>query len=279
VPAPAPNAQKVQTFFHRAFDASSSEGEQQTAINELRKMFVEFDVMDIEIIERKPTEVGSDASDLLTQNLHGLTQDLDDLRVDIDGLGAGIGGLGVGIDGLGEDINGLGVGIDGLAKVMERLRAEKQAQAERIEALEAKISDLEAAQTQAEPAAAMDSDTGEEYVSWAEFEAAAVQAFGRDSWKSVAAFELDMDVKTLHAWQTVGVIPARYVAMVKALNDDQKAPASRRKWTDDEYERLETLVAEGHRDREIAKILSLEFRRRLVETSITGARRRLFRGR
>ena len=71
----------------------------------------------------------------------------------------------------------------------------------RIAELEARIAELEA--TQATPAAV--SYTGEEYVAWVEFEAAAVQAFSREgSWKSVFAFEAEMDVKTLNGWQTVG---------------------------------------------------------------------------
>jgi hypothetical protein len=176
-------------------------------------------------------------------------------------------------------VDGITQGFDGIATVMDRLTAEKQTQAERIAELEARIVELEAAQ-KAEPAAATVSDTGEEYVPWVEFEAAAIKAFGREgSWKSVAAFEMDMDVKVLNAWQTVGVIPAKSLDVVKGLTEDQKAPASRKKWTDDEYARLKALGAEMHRDREIAKILSREFGRRLVETSITGARRRLFRGR
>jgi hypothetical protein len=177
------------------------------------------------------------------------------------------------IDGLGKSIDGFVKNVERLREENDTLRAEKRAQAERIAELEARVTELEAAQ--AEPAAATVSDTGEEYVPWIEFEAAAMKAFGREgSWKSVAAFEMDMDVKVLNAWQTVGVIPARYVAMVQALTDDQKAPASRKSWSDDDYARLQALVDEGKRNREIAKILSREFGRRLVETSITGARRR-----
>ena len=193
--APAANTEKVQTFFHRDFDASSSEAEQH-----------------------KPTDAGSDASAFLTQNLSVLIQDLVDHRSRLAALGMCLwdieGDYAEGdyaflepelIDAV-KRVDGLVQDMGGLTKSMERLAAEKQAQAERIAELEAKIAELETAQ--AEPAAV--SDTGEEYVSWVEFEAAAISAFGRDAWKSVAAFEMDMDVKTLNAWQTVGVIPAKF---------------------------------------------------------------------
>ena len=246
----------VQNFFHRAFHTSLSKTEQEAALAKLRKVFTEIDVMDIEIVQRKATN----------QITHRTTTCS---TIDTGSLDSAV------AQSI-RTINDTVKRVERLREENDTIRAQNRAQAERIAELEARIAELEAAQ--AAPAAV--SDTGEEYVLWAEFEAAAIKAFGREgSWKSVFAFEADMDVRTLTAWQTVGIIPARYVTLARTLTADQKAMSSRKKWTDDEYDRLEALVAEGHRDREIANILSRELGRRLIETSITGARRRLFRTR
>jgi hypothetical protein len=251
--------------------------ERKAALRKFLRACVNIDVLDLEIVGRKPTGSGSDIGDLLSvliQDLAGLRTYLVAIWMTVDDIGEDFDHVEAGFKVALDSVDGITQGFDGIATVMDRLTAENQTQAERIAELEARIVELEAAQ-KAKPAAATVSDTGEEYVPWIEFEAAAMKAFGREgSWKSVAAFEMDMDVKVLNAWQTVGVIPARYVAMVQALTDDQKAPASRKSWSDDDYARLQALVDKGKRNREIAKILSREFGRRLIETSITGARRR-----
>jgi hypothetical protein len=219
-----------------AFHGSGSKSERNKALEELTKIFIKADPCDFEIIERGTGSLGASRNpDIVAQEITAKGQ--------------------------------------AVLKIREEQNQKIQAQAERIAEFEARIVELEAAHT--EPAAA--SDTGEEYIPWTKFEAAAISSFGREgSWKAVVAMELDIDIKTLNAWQTVGLFPARYRDAVKTFTDDQKAPSSRQRWTDDEYDRLEALIGEmGNRNREIAEILRAEFGRRLTESSITGARRRI----
>jgi hypothetical protein len=99
--------------------------------------------------------------------------------------------------------------------------------------------------------------------------------FGRTTgWKALAAFELGLDVKVMNTWQTVGVIPKALLGQVHGFRDEQIKPASRAKWTEAEKAALGALVEQGLSDRAVAQTLASRLGRRLVETSITGARRR-----
>jgi transposase-like protein len=159
--------------------------------------------------------------------------------------------------------------VNELQQEGRNLKAENARLRQENDALTAENEVFKKAQSAATP------KTGKGYLTWPEFEAVAVKKFGRvTGWKAVAAFELDIDIKVLNAWQTVGVIPAEYCDRVRAFAPEQIEPVPRKKWTDDEKAALVDLVAQGVSDRTIAKTLSMQFGRRFVETSVTGARRR-----
>lgn len=120
-------------------------------------------------------------------------------------------------------------------------------------------------------------DTGVGYVDFGLIAEKAVRRCGRATWKPAVAFALNMSVKELNAWKTVGVFPAELVARVAALNDCECASSSRQQWADDEIEQLKAILDEGHSDLEAAVILTRKLGRRIYETSITNRRRRLFR--
>jgi DNA-binding transcriptional MerR regulator len=238
-------AHRVQSLFYSAYQPFGNPHEQEKAQRALASFFVSADPRDFEIVERKPVNQSQ----------------------------------------AGRALKGADEQMGEMVEMFRAVTHRAQRQQDEIATLQAEIARLKEENDrltkkleEAEPVVV--SDTGDEYVSWVEFEAAAITAFDRQTgWKAVFAFEADIDIKTLNAWQTVGVIPAKLFDIVKTLTADQKAPSLRKKWTVAEYDRLEALVAERKRDREIAKLLSAEFGRKLVESSIMGARRRLFRGR
>jgi hypothetical protein len=117
------------------------------------------------------------------------------------------------------------------------------------------------------------SDTGPEYIPWEVFKREGDKVFGCTRWTARFASAADITVKELRAWRIAGIVPARFLAVMQSLSNEQKASASRQPWTDAERVRLKALVSQAVTDCEIAKVLSMEFGRRLLETSITGARR------
>lgn len=127
------------------------------------------------------------------------------------------------------------------------------------------------------PASSADAvtDTGQRLVAWTKFAEAAQKKFGRTTaWKAVFALEINTEMKTLNAWEVVGLVPEEYLTLLDSFTPAQCEPASRKRWSDDERARLGAMVADGLCDLEIAQRLRNEFGRRLTEGSITGARRR-----
>jgi hypothetical protein len=77
VRTPAPDAHKIQSLFHSAFHAGSMPMERKAALRKFLRACVNIDVLDLEIVGRKPTGSGSDIGDLLSvliQDLAGLRQ-------------------------------------------------------------------------------------------------------------------------------------------------------------------------------------------------------------
>jgi hypothetical protein len=154
------------------------------------------------------------------------------------------------------------------------LRAEHEALRSEHEDLRAKYEDLLAEKEALSAATGSKADTGTEYINSKVFEEEGDKVFACKGWRPRFASAADIDLKELDAWRVVKVVPAKFRDLLPNLTDEQKAPASRMAWSDAERKRLMTLVSRGLTDREIAKVLSKAFGRRLVETSITGARRR-----
>ncbi len=118
------------------------------------------------------------------------------------------------------------------------------------------------------------STTAIEYVPVAELSDRARGMIGRH-WKAALAFRLQITLKEMAAWQTVGIVPTAFCSAFESMTENDCAPASRQRWTVQEYQRLAELVGEEKSNLEIAQILTHDFRRRLYESSIVGARRRM----
>jgi hypothetical protein len=140
-----------------------------------------------------------------------------------------------------------------------------------VELLQAKVHAREL------EAQAFKSDCGRVYVQFSDFAASATKCFRRARWKSAFAFEANMTLKMVNAWETVGLMPAEFASYLKGLSPEQLKNASRQPWTREEVARLAELVPSGESDSNLAHLLSREFGRRIFESAVTTQRRRLRR--
>lgn len=119
-------------------------------------------------------------------------------------------------------------------------------------------------------------DTKQTYCSFAEFEQKAKNAIGRQYTKSLLAFELNISLKILTAWQTVGIVPPDFTSKIDDFSENQLEPASREHWSYDEVNELKAILIEGASDFLAARMLTTRFGRRRFESNVARKRRQLF---
>lgn len=117
------------------------------------------------------------------------------------------------------------------------------------------------------------SDVGVEYVKFDDVARVAEARCGRKTWMSAIAFALHMPMAELNAWRKVGIFPAHLALKINTLDGSKCAYSSRKRWTNQEFERLEALLLQEVSDLEIAVFLTAEFGRNIYEASVARRRR------
>ena len=121
------------------------------------------------------------------------------------------------------------------------------------------------------------SDLGTKYVQFDKLRVEVANTFTSSRWRGVVALHLGISRKCLDAWEVVGVVPNEYVDRVRAMTDDDRKPASRKPWSQDELKCLEGSLAQELSDLQIAGLITQKCGRKRLESSVVRQRCRLRR--
>lgn len=121
------------------------------------------------------------------------------------------------------------------------------------------------------------SDLGTKYVQFDKLRVVVDNTFSSRRWKGVVALHLGISRKCLDAWEVVGVVPDVYVDRARAMTDNDRKPASRKPWSQDELECLEASLARELSDLQIAGLITQKYGRKRLESSVVRQRCRLQR--